>query len=141
MFGLLRSHEKRSFRGMIRMSLFCGHFSRLTAMPGIALRSLRIARRTCLPGSKPYGWNSMPVTACGRHGQLKHKGLVLERKKINADIPKRPLFVARSKQNIPSFFESNCFMVDVKRPGKQFIESYGSKKVYIGGCGQPGRHT
>jgi len=75
----------------------------------------------------------MPVTAVvAARTSLKHKGLVLERKKINTDI-RNDVFswlAANRYSFVPS--ESNCFMVDVKRPGKQFIEVMEGKKVYIG---------
>jgi len=92
-----------------------------------------IARPDLLARLEPYGWNSMPVTAVvAATASLKHKGLVLERQKINADI-RNDVFswLAANKYSfVPS--ESNCFMVDVKRPGKQFIEAMEAKKVYIG---------
>src|SRR5207245_7062541 len=91
------------------------------------------ARPGLLAKLEPYGWNSMPVTAVvAAMTSLKHKSLVLERKRINADI-RNDVFswLAANKYSfVPS--ESNCFMVDVKRPGKQFIEGMEAKRVYIG---------
>src|SRR5260221_12182047 len=92
-----------------------------------------VARPDLLAKLEPYGWNSMPVPGVvAATASLKDKGLVLERQKINADI-RNDVFswLAANKYSfVPS--ESNCFMVDVKRPGKQFIEAMEAKKVYIG---------
>src|SRR5258706_6609519 len=75
----------------------------------------------------------MPVTAVvAAKTSLKSRDLVAERKKINTDIRNEVFsWLAANKYSfVPS--ESNCFMVDVKRPGKQFIEAMEAKKVYIG---------
>src|SRR5712664_1319644 len=107
-------------------------FSKIYGMAGLRC-GFAIARPDLLAKLEPYGWNSMPVTAVvAAKRSLKHKGLVLERQKINADI-RNDVFscLAANKYSfVPS--ESNCFMVDVKRPGKQFIEAMEAKKVYIG---------
>ena len=107
-------------------------FSKIYGMAGLRC-GFAIARPDLLAKLEPYGWNSMPVTAVvAAKSSLKHKGLVLERKKINTDI-RNDVFswLATNRYSfVPS--ESNCFMVDVKRPGKQFIEAMEAKKVYIG---------
>jgi histidinol-phosphate aminotransferase len=107
-------------------------FSKIYGMAGLRC-GFAIARPDLLAKLEPYGWNSMPVTAVvAAKTSLKHKGLVLERKKINTDI-RNDVFswLATNRYSfVPS--ESNCFMVDVKRPGKQFIEVMEAKKVYIG---------
>src|SRR4030088_1605122 len=107
-------------------------FSKIYGMAGLRV-GVAIARADLLARLEPYGWNSMPVTAVvAGTASLKHKGLVLERKKINADIRNDAFsWLAANKYSfVPS--ESNCFMVDVKRPGKQFIEVMESKKIFIG---------
>jgi histidinol-phosphate aminotransferase len=107
-------------------------FSKIYGMAGLRC-GFAIARPDLLAKLEPYGWNSMPVTAVvAAKTSLKHKGLVVERKKINADI-RNDVFswLATNRYSfVPS--ESNCLMVDVKRPGKQFIEAMEAKKVYIG---------
>jgi len=123
-----------------KVSWFCGHFSKIYGMAG-----LRCGFCNCETGpasqARTYGWNSMPVTAVvAAKSSLKHKDLVLERKKINADI-RNDVFPGLQQTSIsfvPS--ESNCFMVDVKRPGKQFIEAMEAKKCTSEEYGQPGRH-
>lgn len=107
-------------------------FSKIYGMAGLRC-GFAIARPDLLAKLEPYGWNSMPVTAVvAARTSLQHKGLVLERKTINTGI-RNDVFswlAANKYFFVPS--ESNCFMVDVKRPGKQFIEAMEAKKVYIG---------
>src|SRR6266436_4122321 len=107
-------------------------FSKIYGMAGLRC-GFAIARPDWIDKLRPFGNGSLPVTAVvAATASLKHKGLVLERQKINADI-RNDVFswLAANKYSfVPS--ESNCFMVDVKRPGKQFIEAMEAKKVYIG---------
>jgi len=107
-------------------------FSKIYGMAGLRC-GFAIARPDLLAKLEPYGWNSMPVTAVvAATSSLKHKRLVPERKKINADI-RNDVFswlTANNYSFVPS--ESNCFMVDVKRPGKQLIDAIEQRKVYIG---------
>jgi histidinol-phosphate aminotransferase len=107
-------------------------FSKIYGMAGLRC-GFAIARPDLLAKLDPYGWNSMPVTAVvAAKTSLKSRDLVPERKKINADI-RNDVFswLAANKYSfVPS--ETNCFMIDVKRPGKQFIQAMEAKKVYIG---------
>jgi histidinol-phosphate aminotransferase len=107
-------------------------FSKIYGMAGLRC-GFAIARPDLLAKLDPYGWNSMPVTAVvAAKTSLHSKDLVPERKKINTDI-RSDVFswlAANNYSFIPS--ETNCFMVDVKRPGKPFIAAMEAKKVYIG---------
>jgi len=107
-------------------------FSKIYGMAGLRC-GFAIARPDLLAKLDPYGWNSMPVTAVvAAKTSLKSRDLVPERKKINTDI-RNDVFswLAANKYSfVPS--ETNCFMIDVKRPGKQFIQAMEAKKVYIG---------
>jgi len=107
-------------------------FSKIYGMAGLRC-GFAIARPDLLAKLDPYGWNSMPVTAVvAAKTRLKSRDLVPERKKINADIRNDVLsWLAANKYSfVPS--ETNCFMIDVKRPGKQFIQAMEAKKVYVG---------
>src|SRR5258707_6504619 len=107
-------------------------FSKIYGMAGLRC-GFAIARPDLLAKLEPYGWNSMPVTAVGAgKSSLKHKDLVLERKKNKADNRNHLFFLLSTKKYsfVPS--ESNCFMVDVNRPRKQVIEAMEARKVYIG---------
>jgi len=107
-------------------------FSKIYGMAGLRC-GFAIARPDLLAKLDPYGWNSMPVTAVvAAKTSLNSRDLVRERKKINADI-RNDVFswLAANKYSfVPS--ETNCFMIDVKQPGKQFIQAMDAKKVYIG---------
>jgi histidinol-phosphate aminotransferase len=79
------------------------------------------------------GWNFMPVTALvAASASLKDPRLVPERRRINASI-RRETFQWLDRNGysyIPS--ESNCFLLDTKRPGKQVIDAMAKQNVFIG---------
>lgn len=79
------------------------------------------------------GWNFMPITALvAASASLKDTTLVPERRRINADIRRETFqWLERNGYSyIPS--ESNCFLLDTKRPGKETIEAMAKQKVFIG---------
>jgi histidinol-phosphate aminotransferase len=79
------------------------------------------------------GWNFMPITALvAASASLKDPALVPERKRINAAVRQETFqWLDRNGYSyIPS--ESNCFLLDTKRPGKQVIEAMVQQNVCIG---------
>jgi histidinol-phosphate aminotransferase len=79
------------------------------------------------------GWNFMPVTAvAAATASLKDPALVPERKRINAAVRQETFqWLERNGYSyIPS--ESNCFLLDTKRPGKQVIDAMAQQNVFIG---------
>jgi len=79
------------------------------------------------------GFNFMPVTACvAATASLKDPDLVAERRRINATIRQQTFdwLTRNSFSFIPS--ESNCFMVDVKRPGQEIRDAMAKENVMIG---------
>ena len=75
----------------------------------------------------------MPVTALvAASASLKDPNLVPERKRINATIRQETFqWLDRNGYSyIPS--ESNCFLLDTRRPGKQVIDAMAQQKVFIG---------
>jgi histidinol-phosphate aminotransferase len=79
------------------------------------------------------GWNFMPVTAVvAASASLKDSLLIPERKRINAAIRQETFewLDRNSYSYIPS--QSNCFLLDTKRPGKQVIDAMAQQKVFIG---------
>lgn len=79
------------------------------------------------------GWNFMPITAVvAASASLKDSGLVPERKRINATIRQATFeWLDRSGYSyIPS--QSNCFLLETKRPGKEVIDAMARQKVFIG---------
>jgi histidinol-phosphate aminotransferase len=79
------------------------------------------------------GYNFMPVTAVvAAIASLKDPQLVPERRRINAEI--RQQSFAWLDRNGYSYIssESNCFLVDTKRPGKEVREAMAKENVLIG---------
>jgi histidinol-phosphate aminotransferase len=79
------------------------------------------------------GWNFMPITAVvAASASLKDPGLIPERKRINASIRQETFqWLDRNGYSYtPS--ESNCFLLDTKRPGKEVIDAMALQNVFIG---------
>ena len=107
-------------------------FSKLYGMAGLRAGAA-IARPDILEKIKPYTAGAMPVTAMvAANSSLKVKTLVPERRKVIGDIRNDTFDFLTSKNVdfIPS--ESNCFMINVKRPGKEFYAAMAKQDVYIG---------
>ena len=107
-------------------------FSKLYGMAGLRAGAA-LARPDLLDRIRIFTAGAMPVTAmAGATASLKVKNLVAERSKFLADI-REDVFswlTARKVEFIPS--ESNCFMVNVLRPGTAFFADMAKEKVYIG---------
>jgi histidinol-phosphate aminotransferase len=107
-------------------------FSKLYGMAGLRAGAA-IARPDLLEKVRGYGYEMMPITGmAGADSSLKVKTLVAERKKKMADV-REETFAFLGKKNItfvPSV--SNCFMMDTKRPGMQFIKAMQGENVFIG---------
>jgi histidinol-phosphate aminotransferase len=79
------------------------------------------------------GFNFMPITAVvAATASLKDPQLVSERRRINAEVRLQTFqWLDRNGFSyIPS--EANHFMVDVKRPGKEFRDSMAKENVFVG---------
>ena len=108
-------------------------FSKIYGMAGIRC-GLAVARPDLLEKLSAYfGWNSMSIlgSAAG-NASLLDPTLIPERKKFIADSRNQTFEFLRANNYkfIPS--ESNCFMIDTGRPGKQVIAAMEQKNVYIG---------
>lgn len=79
------------------------------------------------------GWNFMPITAMvAASASLNDARLVPERKRINAAI-RSDVFAWLDRNGysyVPS--QSNCFMLDTKRAGKEVIDAMARQNVHIG---------
>ena len=107
-------------------------FSKIYGMAGIRC-GYAAGRPDLLAKLEPYGMNAMPVTAlAAAHASLLDESLIPTRKKIIGDT--RNNTFAWLKENSYSFIpsQSNCFMIDVKRPGREVIAAMQQKKVFIG---------
>jgi histidinol-phosphate aminotransferase len=107
-------------------------FSKLYGMAGLRAGAA-IARPDLLEKVRPYSAGAMPITAMvGATASVKSKGLIAQRRKIMADIREDTYnwLTSRNVEFVPG--QSNCFMVNVKRPGKEFYQAMAAQKVYIG---------
>jgi histidinol-phosphate aminotransferase len=79
------------------------------------------------------GWNFMPITALvAASASLKDPGLVPERKRINASVRQETFqWLDRNGYSYIAS-ESNCFLLDTKRPAKQVIDAMAQQNVFIG---------
>jgi len=108
-------------------------FSKVYGMAGLRCGAV-FARPDLLEKIDNYGGgNFMPVTAmAAASASLKDAQLVPERKRINATV-RGQVFAwldSNGYSYVPS--ESNCFMLDTKRPAKAAIDALAKQNVFIG---------
>ena len=108
-------------------------FSKIYGMAGIRCGAA-IARPDLLAKLGNFsGWSAMPITAlAAATASLKHEHLVPERKQLNAAIRQKTFDWLSSEgySFVPS--QSNCFMLDTKRPAKEVIDAMAKRNVFIG---------
>jgi histidinol-phosphate aminotransferase len=108
-------------------------FSKVYGMAGLRCGAV-FGRSDLLEKIEHYGgWNFMPITALvAASASLKDAQLVPERKRINATI-RGQVFAWLDRNGysyIPS--DSNCFMLDTKRPAQAAIDGLAKQNVFIG---------
>ncbi|HZU27249.1 MAG TPA: pyridoxal phosphate-dependent aminotransferase, partial [Bryobacteraceae bacterium] len=107
-------------------------FSKIYGMAGLRAGAA-IARPDLLQKVAQFSMGAMPVTAmAGALASLRAPNLVAERRKYMSDI-RDATCDWLAKQNvefIPS--ETNCFMINVKRPGPEFYRAMAAQNIYIG---------
>lgn len=107
-------------------------FSKIYGMAGLRAGAA-LARPDLLQKVVPYTAGAMPITAMvAATASLKVKNLVPERRQIIKNV-RQDVLGFLDKNNfrfVPSV--SNCFMVDVKRPGMDVVMALRKEKVYIG---------
>src|SRR5271169_1062869 len=108
-------------------------FSKIYGMAGLRCGAV-FARPDLLEKIENYGgWNFMPITALvAASASLKDTPLVPERKRINASI-RSQVFAWLDRNGysyVPS--ESNCFMLDTKKPAQAAIDALAKQNVFIG---------
>ncbi|HWE52932.1 MAG TPA: pyridoxal phosphate-dependent aminotransferase [Bryobacteraceae bacterium] len=107
-------------------------FSKLYGMAGLRA-GVAMARPDLLARIKPWAAGSLPATSMvGATVSLQVKNLVATRRKSMRDI-RDDTFSFLTKHNIgfiPS--ESNCFMLDAKRPGAEFVAAMAKENIYVG---------
>ncbi|WP_058185991.1 pyridoxal phosphate-dependent aminotransferase [Terracidiphilus gabretensis] len=107
-------------------------FSKLYGMAGIRM-GFAIGRKDLIAKYQYFGQNSMPVTALvAAKASLMDKALVPTRRKIIGDTRMDTLAWLKSDGYAVTPSESNCFMLDVRRPGRQVMAGMAAKDIYIG---------
>ncbi len=108
-------------------------FSKIYGMAGLRC-GFAIGRPDLLDKIQNYGgWNAMPVTGvAAATASLKDAQLVPDRRRINTTIRQTTFdWLDRNGYSyIPS--ETNFFMLDTKRPGKQAIDAMQKQSVFVG---------
>jgi histidinol-phosphate aminotransferase len=107
-------------------------FSKIYGMAGLRAGAA-YARPDILEKVTQFSAGAMPITSmAAATASVKSKTLVPERRKIIGDIREDTFgwLSAKNVEFIPS--QSNCFMVNVKRPGMQFYKDMAAQDVYIG---------
>ncbi len=108
-------------------------FSKIYGMAGLRC-GFAIGRPDLLEKMSAYsGWSPMPITAvAAAMASLKDPRLVPERKHINTTIREATFqWLAKNDYSfVPS--QSNCFMLDAKRPAKEVIAAMAAQNVFIG---------
>ena len=108
-------------------------FSKIYGMAGLrcgfAVARPDLLRRIMDAGS----WNFMPITAAvAATASLKDVDLVPERRRINASIRQETFqWLDRNGYSYIAS-ESNCFLLDTRRPGKQAIDAMAGQNVFVG---------
>ncbi len=107
-------------------------FSKIYGMAGLRAGAA-FARPDILEKLTQYSAGAMPITAmAAATASVNSKTLIPERRKIIGDIREDTFSWLTSKNVdfIPS--QSNCFMINVKRPGMEFYKDMAAQRVYIG---------
>lgn len=108
-------------------------FSKIYGMAGLRC-GFAIARPDLVEKIGAFsGWGAMPITAvAAATASLKDPRLVPERKQINTTVREATFEWLRKNgySFVPS--QSNCFMLDTKRPAKDVIAAMSAQNVFIG---------
>jgi histidinol-phosphate aminotransferase len=107
-------------------------FSKLYGMAGLRA-GFALARPDLLSKLQGYGVGMLPVTGMvGAAASLRVKNLVPERRKLMKDI-REDVFSFLDQHKLTYVkSDSNCFMLDVKRPPQEFMKAMAAEKVFVG---------
>jgi histidinol-phosphate aminotransferase len=107
-------------------------FSKLYGMAGIRL-GYAAARPDLLKQMTYFGINALPVTAMAAGlASLRDPQLVPTRQHANTVLRDEITTWLTAQGNACTISESNCFMVDVKRPAPEFMEAMATYGVFVG---------
>ena len=108
-------------------------FSKIYGMAGIRA-GMALARPDLLAKIAPYGSGRLPITAAAAAiSSMNLPMLIPDRRKINTEVRESTLnFLEQKKFSYLAGSQTNFFMMDVKRPGREFASAMATEKVYIG---------
>lgn len=108
-------------------------FSKLYGMAGIRM-GFAVGRPDLLAKMSQFsGQNPLPITAMvAAKASLLDPDLVPTRKNTIADIRNQTLAWLKSEGYSFTPSESNCFMLDVRRPGKEVQAALAQRKMFVG---------
>jgi histidinol-phosphate/aromatic aminotransferase/cobyric acid decarboxylase-like protein len=108
-------------------------FSKAYGMAGIRAGTA-MARPDLLAKLAPFGSGRIPLTAAAAAiVSMKMPGLIPERRRINGEIRESTLnFLEQKRFKYLAGSQTNFFMLDAKRPGKEFAAAMAKEKVYVG---------
>jgi len=108
-------------------------FSKIYGMAGLRM-GFAVARPELLTRIASLGgMSALPITAvAAAKASLLDNDLIPARKKIVADTRTETIAWLKSKGYACTQSESNCFMLDVKRPGAEVLAAMAAKEIYIG---------
>src|SRR5579863_4334179 len=108
-------------------------FSKLYGMAGIRM-GFAAGRPDLLAKITPFGgMNALPITAvAAAKASLLDTDLVATRKKKIAEIRNENMAWLKSQGYAVTPSESNCFMLDVRRPGAEVLAALAHKDMYVG---------
>jgi histidinol-phosphate aminotransferase len=108
-------------------------FSKLYGMAGIRM-GFAVARPDLLKKIASLGGlSALPITAlAAAKASLLDPDLVPARKKIIGDTRRETLAWLNGQGYATTPSESNCFMLDVRRPGKEVMAAMAAREIYIG---------
>jgi histidinol-phosphate/aromatic aminotransferase/cobyric acid decarboxylase-like protein len=107
-------------------------FSKIYGMAGIRA-GFAMGRPDLLAKMRAYGTERTPVTASAcAMASLKSKNLIAERRALNASIREETFEFLQKKGAVFVPSETNFFMVEVKRPGRDFADAMAKNGVVIG---------
>ncbi len=108
-------------------------FSKIYGMAGIRM-GFAIGRPDLLKKiARFYGLNALPITAvAAANASLADSSLVPTRKKLIGDTRTETIAWLKSKGYSTTPSVSNCFMLDVGRPGKEVQAALAAKQMFVG---------
>ncbi len=108
-------------------------FSKIYGMAGIRC-GYAVGRPDLLAKLQPYGQNAMPITgSIAANVSLLDPQLIPTRKKIIGDIRTETIaWLQQNNYKVLPGSQSNCFMIDTGRNGRQFMKDMQARNVYIG---------